>query len=175
MLLRTAKSCGPDAPTLASSLAEVLSALPGSDKTLIREMTVAKEPGHRGEPDISRKTIACGNAGRSGVLVVTRVRSINTKCTRGRGCSGHAAFPTPSRGREIFAELGRIAPRDREVPSGVALLLDIFEVGMCAKRYLASRHKTHPSCPDLIRASINLRKKFLRGRWITGSSPVTTV
>jgi hypothetical protein len=63
-LLRTAKSCGPDAPTLASSLAEVLSALPGSDKTLIREMTVAKEPGHRGERDISRKTIACGNAGR---------------------------------------------------------------------------------------------------------------
>ncbi len=47
-LLRTAKSCGPDAPTLASSLAEVLSALPGSDKTLVREMTVAKEPGHRG-------------------------------------------------------------------------------------------------------------------------------
>ena len=45
---RTAKSCGPDAPTLASSLAEVLSALPGSDETLIREMTVAKEPGHRG-------------------------------------------------------------------------------------------------------------------------------
>src|SRR5450631_1247124 len=53
MLLRTAKSCGPDAPMLASSLAEVLSALPGSDKTLIRETTVAKEPGHRGEPDIS--------------------------------------------------------------------------------------------------------------------------
>src|SRR6266851_10248299 len=53
-LLRTAKSCGPDAPTLASSLAEVLSALPGSDKTLVREMTVAKEPGHRGEHDISR-------------------------------------------------------------------------------------------------------------------------
>ena len=54
MLQRTAKSCGPDAPTLASSLAEVLSALPGSDKTLIREMTVAKEPGHRGERDIRR-------------------------------------------------------------------------------------------------------------------------
>src|SRR6266851_398029 len=44
------------------------------------------------------KTIACGNAGRSGVLVVTRVRSTNTKCTRGRGCSGHPAFPTPSKG-----------------------------------------------------------------------------
>src|SRR5216683_895745 len=71
--------------------------------------------------------------------------------------------------------LGRIAPRDRGCASGVALLLEIFEVGVCAKRYLASRHKTHPSCPDLIRASINLRKKFLRRRWITGSSPVTTI
>src|SRR5260370_30959059 len=27
-------------------------------------MTVAKEPGHRGEHEISRKTIACGNVGR---------------------------------------------------------------------------------------------------------------
>jgi hypothetical protein len=54
MQSRTAKSCGPDAPTLASSLAEVLSALPGSDKTFIRKMTVAKQPGHRGEYDISR-------------------------------------------------------------------------------------------------------------------------
>jgi len=37
MLQRTAKSCGPDAPTLALSLVE-----------MIREATVAKEPGHRG-------------------------------------------------------------------------------------------------------------------------------
>src|SRR3984893_14642521 len=51
--------------------------------------------------------------GDSGVLVVTRVRSTNTKCTRGRGCSGHPAFPTPSTGRKIHARLGRIAPRDR--------------------------------------------------------------
>src|SRR5882724_4373210 len=28
----------------------------------------------------------------------TRVRSTNTKCTRGRGCNGHPAFPTPSLG-----------------------------------------------------------------------------
>src|SRR5713226_4738341 len=73
----------------------VASAQPGLDKTFPL-MTVAKEPGHRGEHDISRKTIACGNAGRSGVLVVTRVRSTNTKGTRDRGCSGHPAFPTPS-------------------------------------------------------------------------------
>jgi len=52
--LRTAKSCGPDAPTLASSFAEGKSALPGADKPDIREMTVAREPGHRGEHEISR-------------------------------------------------------------------------------------------------------------------------
>jgi hypothetical protein len=40
---RTAKSCGPDAPTLASSLAEA-----------IREATVANKPGHRGEYEGNR-------------------------------------------------------------------------------------------------------------------------
>src|SRR6266852_2518412 len=95
---RTAKSCGPDAPTLASSSRDGMSAQPGADRPHIPQATVAKEPGHRGEHEISRKTIACGNAGRSGVLVVTRVRSTNPKCTRGCGCSGHPAFPTPSLG-----------------------------------------------------------------------------
>jgi hypothetical protein len=59
--LRTAKSRGPDAPTLASSLA-------GRNS---REMTVARKPGHRGERAISRKTIARGMPGVSGVTVVT--------------------------------------------------------------------------------------------------------
>src|SRR5713226_8206003 len=53
--------------------------------------------------------------GDSGVLVVTRVRSTTTKCTRDRGCSGHPAFPTPSLGREIFQQLGRIASRGANV------------------------------------------------------------
>ncbi|HXQ04367.1 MAG TPA: hypothetical protein VN831_06385, partial [Bradyrhizobium sp.] len=36
--------------------------------------------------------------------------------------------------------------------------------------------ETHPSCPDLIRASINLRHNFFRRRWITGSSsPAMTI
>jgi hypothetical protein len=99
MLQRTAKSCGPDTPTLVSSSRSCVGPT-GLRQNHIRGTTVAKEPGHRGERDISRKTIACGNAGRSGVLVVTRVRSTNTKCTRGRGCSGHPAFPTPSKGAE---------------------------------------------------------------------------
>src|SRR6266403_346925 len=38
---------------------------------------------------------------------------------RGCGCSGHPAFPTPSMGRKLNAQLGRIAPRGREVVSAV--------------------------------------------------------
>src|SRR5450631_2170340 len=102
--------------------------------------------------------------GDSGVLVVARVRSTTTKCTRDRGCSGHPAFPTPSRGRKINVNLGRIARRDREVASGIVLLLESFEVGVCTKRYLTPCNTTHPSCPDLIRASINLRDNFFRRR-----------
>src|SRR6266849_6420769 len=41
----------------------VASAQPGLDKTY-PWTTVANKPGHRGEHEISRKTIACGNAGR---------------------------------------------------------------------------------------------------------------
>src|SRR5665213_3538934 len=45
---RTAKPCGPDAPTLASSLLRNL------------RMTVANKPGHRGERGVNRKAIAQG-------------------------------------------------------------------------------------------------------------------
>jgi hypothetical protein len=48
MLLRTAKSCGPDAPTLASSLVEASRGPTGPGSPSICEATVAKEPGHRG-------------------------------------------------------------------------------------------------------------------------------
>ncbi len=44
------------------------------------------------------KPLRAGMPGDPGVLVVTRVLSTNAKCTRGRGCSGHPAFPTPSMG-----------------------------------------------------------------------------
>jgi hypothetical protein len=32
--------------------------------------------------------------------------------TRGCGCIGHPAFPTPSLGRKINAQLGQFTPRD---------------------------------------------------------------
>src|SRR5712672_3204087 len=56
---RTAKSCRSDAPMLASSLREEAQA------------TVSNKPGHRGEREVSRETIARGMPGRSGVTVVT--------------------------------------------------------------------------------------------------------
>src|SRR5437868_15529153 len=62
-LRRTAKPCGPDAPTLASSFA-------GSDSC---EATVAKEPGHRGERVISRKPLR--REGRSVSANLWRLRS----------------------------------------------------------------------------------------------------
>jgi hypothetical protein len=50
---RTAKSCGSDAPTLASSFVEACR--PYRARTFhIRKTTVAKEPGHREEHDIRR-------------------------------------------------------------------------------------------------------------------------
>jgi hypothetical protein len=58
----TAKSCGPDLPTLGSSL-----------KSL--QATVAKKPGTPGRTGISRKTIAQGIPDRFGVLAVTNSRT----------------------------------------------------------------------------------------------------
>src|SRR5260370_30146573 len=96
--------------------------------------------------------------GDSGVLVVTRVRSTNTKCTRGRGCSGHPAFPTPSKGARTKCNDSGAARREvADARLDLFCCLKIVKL-VCAKLIRrASPHKTHPSCPDLIRASINLR------------------
>src|SRR5258708_34311298 len=83
--------------------------------------------------------------GDSGVLVVTRVRSTTTKCTRGRGCNGHPAFPTPSRGREINAHLGRVAPRERDTASGYRRVVSEFVMpGQQREARLRARCPGHP-------------------------------
>ena len=109
--LRTAKSCGPDAPTLASSSWEV--GFLGA--------RVARKPGHPGERGISRKTIACGNAGCPGELVVTNARAYySPRAAAGATGARHSPLPawgsaTPFvSGRKIPAQLGRITPRERE-------------------------------------------------------------
>jgi len=80
---RTAKSCGPGASTLASSLR--LSASDGDKK--------ARSPGRARRKPL--KPVACGNAGCSGATVVNNSCAFYLR-TRGCGCSGHPAFPTPS-------------------------------------------------------------------------------
>src|SRR5712671_1042283 len=81
---RTAKSCGSDAPMLASSLREEA------------QMTVSNKPGHRGEREVSRKTIARGMPGDFRCTCGDYTRVLTTHCTRGCGCIGHPAFPAPS-------------------------------------------------------------------------------
>src|SRR5258706_14925593 len=102
MLMRTAKSCGSDAPMLASSLAN------------FRGTTVSSKPGHRGEREVSRKTIArgrpgllrctCGDYARVSISLHTRLR---VQWAPGFPCALYS-----QRGETVFAKLGRIAPRD---------------------------------------------------------------
>ena len=80
--LRTAKSCGPGAATLASS-----------SRNPISRMTVAKEAAHRGEHEVSRKAIAQGVPGVPVNLYTRVLCSTHYLGTRGRGCSGHPALP----------------------------------------------------------------------------------
>ena len=83
-------------------------------------MTVTKEPDHRGEHEISRKTIARGMPDVSGVTVVTNARA-TYQYTRGCGRTRRPAFPAPSilGGYRINASLGRFAPRECESMSFV--------------------------------------------------------
>ena len=84
VLQRTAKLCRSDAPMLVSSLREEAQA------------TVSNKPGHRGEREVSRKPIARGMPGRSGVTVVTTLVCFVLFRTRGCGCIVRPAFPAPS-------------------------------------------------------------------------------
>ena len=97
MLKRTAKSCGSDAPMPASSLREEAQA------------TVSNKPGHREEHEVSRKTIARGMPGRSGVTVVTMLVCLFFY-TRGCGRIARPAFPAPSE----FQKAGRSWQTSRE-------------------------------------------------------------
>jgi hypothetical protein len=98
---RTAKSCGPDLPTLGSSL-----------KSL--QATVAKTPGTPGRTRISRKTARAGNAGSfrrtCGDLLACFFHSharLRVRLTR-----RHSLLPPSSRDDDD-ASLGHIVPRER--------------------------------------------------------------
>ena len=83
---------------------------------------MSNKPGHRGEHEGNRKTIARGMPGVTGVTVVTMLVCFVLFRTRGFGRIGRPAFPAPSivkSGETVFAKLGRIAPRDRGIASEI--------------------------------------------------------
>ena len=102
--MRTAKPCGSDAPMLASSLREEA------------QMTVSNKPGHRGEREVSRKTIARGMPGdfRCDRGDYARVLFYVAREAAGALGARHSMRPLFP-GRTLHAQLGRIAPRDRGV------------------------------------------------------------
>src|SRR6266702_3428313 len=109
----------------------VKSAQPGLDKTypLSDGGKRARSPGRARRKPL--KPLRAGTSGDSGVLVVTRVRSTTTKCTRGRGCNGHPAFPTPSKGGKFINGSG--ASR-REVANVSLVVIASQRVGRMAAR-----------------------------------------
>jgi hypothetical protein len=82
-LRRTAKPCGPDAPTLASSVADV------SARRWWQESPVTRESAEQ-----AVKTIARGMPGDSGVTVVTNACAFYLRA-RGCGRAERPAFPAP--------------------------------------------------------------------------------
>jgi hypothetical protein len=91
MLMRTVKSCGPDAPTLASSSRKTTFADDGGKR--------ARSPGRARSKPLKPLRGECRAI--SGVTVVTNARVYYT--TRGCGRIGRPAFPAPSviREREV--------------------------------------------------------------------------
>src|SRR5260370_20336209 len=102
---RTAKSCRSGAPGLASSLREEAQA------------TVATKPGHRGEREVSRKTIARGMPGdfRCDRGDYARVLFYFAREAAGALGTRHSLRPLISGGQELKAKLARIARRDRGI------------------------------------------------------------
>jgi hypothetical protein len=104
---RTAKPCGPDAPTLAS---------------MFTRGKVATKPGHLGERGVSRKTIAQGRPECSGSPVVLPpcffhrtgpTGAIGTRLSL-RPLLRVALRPLCSRDERFVHHSGRVASRDRE-------------------------------------------------------------
>src|ERR1700688_5291668 len=118
MLLRTAKSCGPDTPTLVSSLRSCVG------PTGLRQNISAGDGGKRARsPGRARhKLLKPLRAGMPGVPVYSLLLVCLLPLQHAHepaGAAGTRHSPRPPWGREINANLGRIAPREREVMFGI--------------------------------------------------------
>src|SRR5258708_3000702 len=107
-LMRTAKSCGSDAPMLASSLREEAQAM------------VSNKPGHRGEREVSRKTIARGMPGdfRCDRGDYARVLFYFACEAAGASSARHSLRPLISEDGTFLANLAQSMRRDRKAVSG---------------------------------------------------------
>jgi len=90
----------------------------GRGRNLNPRTTVAKEPGHRGEHEISRKTIACGNAGcfRCTRLLVCFLPMQSAH--EAAGAAGTRRSPRPHKGGRSSNASGA-SRREGEVVSGM--------------------------------------------------------
>jgi hypothetical protein len=100
MLQRTAKSCGPDAPMLASSSRRFGRPNRARTKQSLNPLgdggKRARSPGRARRKPL--KPLRAGMPGDSGVLVATRVRSITTSAHEAAGALGIRHSPRPLKG-----------------------------------------------------------------------------
>ena len=75
---------------------------------------MSNKPGHRGEREVSRKTIARGMPGETGVTVVTMLVCLFYFACEAAGASSarHSLRPLISEDGMFRIKLGRIAPRE---------------------------------------------------------------
>jgi hypothetical protein len=129
-LIRTAKSCGPDASTLASSWRSDLLA------------TVTIKPDHRGEHEVSRKTIARGMPGVSGVTVVTNARVYyTTRAAAGAPGARHSLRP-------LCQRAGRAQQNSGALRRGIADLCPSSSPATNPKRLHKGANGSRECAPD---------------------------
>jgi hypothetical protein len=106
--MRTAKSCGSDASTLASSSSEAGFLRDDGDK----------KPDRREDHEVNRNTTARGMPGDSGVTVVTNARVFyTTRAAAGASGARHSLRPLKAKGGMFSVKLARKMRRDREAVS----------------------------------------------------------
>src|ERR1700674_5055469 len=112
MLLRTAKSCGPDTPTLVSSSRSCVGPT-GLRQNLIRGRRWQNSPVTGESAKETVKPLRAGMPGDSGVLVVTRVRSITPIAHEAAGALGIRHSPRPQGARDKCKPRAHRAARPR--------------------------------------------------------------
>jgi hypothetical protein len=142
--LRTAKSCGPDAPTLASSWRRQLR---------WRRWQTSPVTGESAKETV--KTIARGMPGVSGVTVVTNARVYYTpRAAAGAPGARHSLRPLFSEGSTFRIKLGRIARRDRE---------SVFVNDGCCLKFESAAHPCYASSAR--RDPTNNDRCWLEPKW----------